>query len=197
MCECLNCPFEKSEGPILYQIHVSVHPHSSFSGFLKACKEIGVEGIIMKNHGIGEVKWDLFTSSTVKQQFFDEMNSIADQLTDKGFKVVRKKVETVPWNPLIESFPNGYWETHYHHPRLPYLTFGSLVSPMASEIGVSSKRDNSKSFITLRSNDLEVHNKMKPILEERFPNSVKAITEYALFDSNRGHDDSWINIWKI
>ena len=50
---------------------------------------------------------------------YEEANRIANELTSFGYKVVRKKIETVPWHPAAPTFntgepiPNGcYFESH-------------------------------------------------------------------------------------
>ena len=65
---------------------------------------------------------DVMTSSKHfgdNRSAYEEANRIANELTSFGYKVVRKKIETVPWHPAAPTFktgepiPNGcYFESH-------------------------------------------------------------------------------------
>jgi hypothetical protein len=65
---------------------------------------------------------DVMTSSKHfgdNRSAYEEANRIANKLSSFGYKVVRKKIETVPWHPAAptlntgEPIPNGcYFESH-------------------------------------------------------------------------------------
>lgn len=53
---------------------------------------------------------DVMTSSKHfgdNRSAYEEANRIANKLTSFGYKVVRKKIETVPWHPAAPVIPTG------------------------------------------------------------------------------------------
>ena len=75
--------------------------------FKKSCKDIGVKPIVLDLENSGEsVMKDVMTSSHIvgnNTSAYKECARIVKQLEWKGFKVVRKKIETVPWHPAAPS----------------------------------------------------------------------------------------------
>ncbi len=117
--------------PLPYEIHITVKFEEIIrSGndyfipdFKEACNEVGVKSIVLdleNTHG-GSLK-DVMTSSKFygdNRSVYEETQRIVDFLKHKGFKVIREKVETVPWHPgspdgkIRKEMPkNCYFESH-------------------------------------------------------------------------------------
>lgn len=119
--------------PLPFEIHITVNTSDEWDGkatlfgfeiehFRNTCDEIGVKPIVLDLEiKEGSIK-DVMTSSKHfgdNRSAYEEANRIANELTSFGYKVVRKKIETVPWHPAAPTFktgepiPNGcYFESH-------------------------------------------------------------------------------------
>ena len=117
---------EKSEFPLPFEIHVTIDGSDiDIDQYKEDCKEIGVKPIVLDleiNNG-STIK-DVMTSSDIfgdNRSAFDECESICNDLSNMGYNVIRKKIETVPWHPAVpqkddpsgNKLPNGcYFESH-------------------------------------------------------------------------------------
>jgi len=121
----------KEEGatfPLPFEIHITVdlekllETNFTIDNFREDCKSIEVKPIVLDlEMKEGSIK-DVMTSSKHfgdNRSAYEEANRIANKLTSFGYKVVRKKIETVPWHPAAPTFntgepiPNGcYFESH-------------------------------------------------------------------------------------
>jgi len=121
--------------PLPFEIHVTVDASEmrdpimgdsksfDLEQFKLACKDIGVKPIVIDLEINGQVDiQDVMTSSKHfgdNRSAYEESIRILGRLEDYGFKVVRNKIETVPWHPATptittgEPIPNGcYFESH-------------------------------------------------------------------------------------
>jgi len=113
--------------PLPYEIHVTVDTESfvytgGLEDFKSDCNEIGVKPIVLDLEMKEGTLKDVMTSSKHfgdNRTAYEEANHIANKLTSFGYKVVRNKIETVPWHPAAPTFktgepiPNGcYFESH-------------------------------------------------------------------------------------
>jgi NTP pyrophosphatase (non-canonical NTP hydrolase) len=113
--------------PLPYEIHVTVDTSENFfecdiDGFKSKCQEIDVKPIVLDLEMKEGTLKDVMTSSKHfgdNRTAYEEANRIANKLTSLGYKVVRNKIETVPWHPAAPTFntgepiPNGcYFESH-------------------------------------------------------------------------------------
>ena len=113
--------------PLPYEIHVTVDTSENFfecdiDGFKSKCQEIDVKPIVLDLEMKEGTLKDIMTSSKHfgdNRTAYEEANRIANKLTSFGYKVVRNKIETVPWHPAAPTFktgepiPNGcYFESH-------------------------------------------------------------------------------------
>lgn len=116
--------------PLPYEIHVTVDAESfvytgGLEDFKTDCNEIGVKPIVLDLEMKEGTLKDVMTSSKHfgdNKSVYEEANRIANKLTSFGYKVVRNKIETVPWHPAAptsntfyvgEVIPNGcYFESH-------------------------------------------------------------------------------------
>jgi len=121
--------------PLPFEIHVTVDASEmrdpimgdsksfDLEQFKLACKDIGVKPIVIDLEINSQVDiQDVMTSSKHfgdNRSAYEESIRILGRLEDYGFKVVRNKIETVPWHPATptittgEPIPNGcYFESH-------------------------------------------------------------------------------------
>jgi hypothetical protein len=199
MCgQCTNCGMVDTN-KIVYQIHVTVDPSTNPFEFKQICWELKVKPVMVFNRGAGH---DLITSSIVEDNPYDAMLDIAKKLEEKGFNVVRQKIETVPWNPKIEGMKthNSYYEAHF--------TVKTVDITDAEEVGFIAEQHGAKlsfnaqhkytTYVTLRDREADrdtFYKKfqalLKNLLDFQFEVS-KVITEFAVFDSNPDHDMVWM-----
>lgn len=129
----LQAKEEQATFPLPYEIHVTVEADSfleSISEFKEDCKDIGVKPIVIDLEiNDGSILKDVMTSSKFfgdNRTAYEESERIVKSLRDKGYKVVRNKIESVPWHPAApqdkdkdhplwhgDPIPNGcYFESH-------------------------------------------------------------------------------------
>jgi len=126
---------EKANFPLPFEIHVTVDAIEmrdplmcdsyafDLDQFKLACQDIGVKPIVidLEINGESDIQ-DVMTSSKHfgdNRSAYEESVRILNRLEDYGFKVVRNKIESVPWHPAAptvktgEPIPNGcYFESH-------------------------------------------------------------------------------------
>ena len=119
---------EAATFPLPFEIHITVDAESysienfGLEEFKSDCVEINVKPIVLDLEMKEGTLKDVMTSSKHfgdNRSAYEEANRIANELTSFGYKVVRKKIETVPWHPAAPTFntgepiPNGcYFESH-------------------------------------------------------------------------------------
>jgi NTP pyrophosphatase (non-canonical NTP hydrolase) len=128
---------EKAEFPLPFEIHVTVDMERIVDGdddstndkklffedLKKQCSSIGVKPIIIDLEiNDGSVIKDIMTSSKHfgdNRSAYEESERICSELTRRGYKVVRNKIESVSWHPAApavstgKEIPNGcYFESH-------------------------------------------------------------------------------------
>ena len=144
----LQAKEEEATFPLPFEIHVTVDVElevgegdvlnswsGSISEFKDDCKEIGVKPIVIDLEiNDGSILKDVMTSSKHfgdNRSAYEESERIVRALSSRGYKVVRNKIETVPWHPAVpqnkdkgEPIPNGcYFESH----------IGIIISPEEKE----------------------------------------------------------------
>ena len=106
---------EQATFPLPFEIHVTIEADSfleSISEFKEDCKSIGVKPIVIDLEiNDGSIIKDVMTSSKFfgdNRTAYEESERIVRELKDMGYKVVRNKIETVPWHPAApqNSDPN-------------------------------------------------------------------------------------------
>ena len=114
---------EKAEFPLPFEIHVTVEAPRYIDKFKDACSKIEVKPIVIDLEiNDGSVIKDVMTSSKHfgdNRSAYEESKRICKELELQGFKVLRNKIESVPWHPAApthctgEEIPNGcYFESH-------------------------------------------------------------------------------------
>jgi NTP pyrophosphatase (non-canonical NTP hydrolase) len=131
----LQAKEEKAEFPLPFEIHVTVDATEmrdpimfdtksfDLEIFKQACSDIKVKPIVinLEINGESDIE-DVMTSSKHfgdNRSAYEESERIANELKEYGFKVVRNKIESVPWHPAApvisngKEIPNGcYFESH-------------------------------------------------------------------------------------
>jgi NTP pyrophosphatase (non-canonical NTP hydrolase) len=114
---------EKAEFPLPFEIHVTVESPKDIDGFKDVCSLIEVKPIVIDLEiNDGSVIKDVMTSSKHfgdNRTAYEESKRICRELELQGFKVLRNKIESVPWHPAApvistgKEIPNGcYFESH-------------------------------------------------------------------------------------
>lgn len=119
----LQASEEKAEFPLPFEIHVTIESPSSIDKFKKACSLIEAKPIVIDLEiNDGSIIKDVMTSSKHfgdNRTAYEESKRICRELELQGFKVLRNKIESVPWHPAApvistgKEIPNGcYFEAH-------------------------------------------------------------------------------------
>lgn len=191
----LQAAEEESEFPLPFEIHVTVDMERIVDGdgdsangkklffedFKKQCLSIGVKPIVIDLEiNDGSIIKDVMTSSKHfgdNRTAYEESIRIVSELGKRGYKVVRNKIESVPWHPAApvistgKDIPNGcYFESHIGVTIYPFqkdelnefvkstLTNGRLIglsgNSKLSQNFFKKSKDGSKfvNMLTYRSN---------------------------------------------
>ncbi len=196
-----------------YEIHITVAQAPSYEQFLIDCKDIGVKAVVLDLHtkASGIIK-DVMTSSTMigtNQTVIEEVDRITAELEARSYRVVRQKIETVPWHPHTgnERSDDNYFESHIpvtigegevEYDKLKYLIKrypGCHLSHNAL------KKHNDGTIImmvTMRHNDCNHEDFVKRVNQlraglagEGYDISPKDMVEWAIYDNNISHDNDW------
>lgn len=197
-----------------YEIHITVSHAPSYEEFLLDCKDIGVKAVVLDLHtkASGVIK-DVMTSSTMvgtNESVIDEVDRITVALEGKGYRVVRQKIETVPWHPhtCSERTDDNYFEAHIpvtigdgdvEYDKLKYL---SKRYPGCHLSRNALKKHNDGTVImmvTMRHNDCSHEDFIKRVNQlraglvgEGYDISPKDMVEWAIYDNNIMHDGEWM-----
>lgn len=216
---------EKATFPLPFEIHVTVSTDEiDIDKFKSSCSIIEVKPIVLDLEINGEqpIK-DVMTSSKHfgdNKSAYLECERIAYELGLHGYKVVRKKIETVPWHmqaPMIletDKIQNGcYFESHigvtiYPDQKIELDDFikNIQLTSMSGSVKLSQNffkksKDGNKfiNMLTYRSNKCGRHkfesevNNIKELLVNNNFNYEKVEVEYAIYDTNINHDSKWIS----
>lgn len=210
---CDNCVMSnkqiKESTP--YQIHLSVDSNDEMSGllpeeFTNICSKLGIEGLVVSNIMKDKTSiLDMFTNVVIYgtlDEAFMKIALLKASLKNYGIKVIREKIETHPYNPIITG--TGYYERHY---KLIDSDYDTVVRVMryfwsSNNVGLSENLNTKKVMLTIRSRSESLthfDNKCNTLINGYTNNSwikkiVKdnPITEYAIYDSKI--DNEWISI---
>jgi NTP pyrophosphatase (non-canonical NTP hydrolase) len=220
----LQASEEKAEFPLPFEIHVTIESPSSIDKFKQSCSSIEVKPIVIDLEiNDGSIIKDVMTSSKHfgdNRTAYEESKRICGELELQGFKVLRNKIESVPWHPAApvistgKEIPNGcYFEAHIGVTIYPdqKSELNDFVKSLTGLIDLSGfaklsqnffkkSKDGSKfvNMLTYRSNicgspkfKLEVEG-IKHLLQEEGFEFEKVEVEYAVYDTNVTHDAKWI-----
>jgi NTP pyrophosphatase (non-canonical NTP hydrolase) len=222
----------KGKFPLPFEIHVTVEmpkpwfpiDNESAKNFLghtidkfkEVCGEIKVKPIILDlERGYDVVMVDMMTASvhygdnTSAQK---EVDRITSELKDKGYNVLRAKIETVPWHPAAPSAFDQDYEAPEHTYFESHLRVITTRDRREELLDIAKRRNAHLSrnwfkkmkddqyiiMMTLREYDevregfeLLVSNLKEDLELEDFVVD-KAEIEFALYDTNNDHDSKWI-----
>lgn len=190
-----------------FEVHITVKEVEDLESFKSVCAEIGVKPIILDLYGTQTIK-DVMTSSNfcgTTRGGLEYAKEIGQRLRDKGFDVLREKVETVPWHPAAQIKPirePGYFEAHFafHAPTDQLKQFcldrNIHLSRNTMKVGQNSKvmgtyrvdaAQTTPARFLAEVDDIAAVAKSKGHHIDKIPH-----TEYALHDTNETHDSAWI-----
>lgn len=206
----------RAKYPVPYEIHVTVDVGSRLPEFREACTEAKVKPILLDLHlKDGGLMKDLMTSSVFvgnNRTVFDELRRISIFLKDKGFNVLREKIETVPWHPAAPSRthqrtqmpPNCYFECHLNV-WCTQEREGDLDA-IAKKHNAHKSRNAWKRYddgtytimVTYRDYDTVYEDfrvnveALKSSLHNLNFHVEKEIVEFSVYDSKVSHDAAWL-----
>ena len=210
--------------PIPYEIHITVDMKRDRLGqagpnvedFKIDCDLLKVKPILLDLHLNGkEPIKDMMTSSVHignNRSAFEEMKRIVNGLTDLDYKVIREKIETVPWHPAAPSIkhekpimpPHCYFECHFNI-ITPIARVGEL-DELAKRLHFHKSRNILKKITDDVVTTMVTHRRprspyedvrhdidnFKKKFEENGFEIEKEIIEFSIYDSKVSHDATWI-----
>lgn len=204
----------KIDDKVPYEIHVTVSTNR-IKFFQNECKKIGVKPIVLALQTEDGEFQDVMTSSVHvgnNRSAYQEMKRISFNLLT-NFKVVREKIETVPWHPAAPSneqenpvMPKDcYFESHVGvilENEDDYEELKTIASTCSSHLSrnVFKKHDDGTSTIMItyrskstRENFQENLDWLVLELERAEFKTEKVITEFSIYDTKESHDAAWLN----
>lgn len=209
---------DKMSYPIPFEIHVTIKDPKNIEQFKQDCQLIGVKPIVLdlQNNNSETVMMDVMTSSVFygdNPGAYNKAWEITYFLKEKGYNVVRQKIETLPWHPAAPSAKhanpvmpkNCYFESH-----VQIVTTQDRRKDL-EDIATKNNSHLSRNFfkkisdnqyiimITLRKREgtyedflLELENLKNDLAEKGFEYK-KLEVEFSIYDTNLSHDYNWIN----
>lgn len=208
------------EFPLPYEIHITVSAKEGeidnefIEHFKTACQELNVKPISLDlENKSGESLKDVMTSSRFigdNRSVYEEVQRIKNGLEYRRFKVVREKVETVPWHPGSpkksgDKMPkNCYFEAHIgciiSEEQKEQLNFITKSHNAHLSRNAFKKLEDGKfvNMVTLRNyggtkNDFDCD--VKTLSSKLKSNKIsfeKIITEFCIYDTKVSHDYLWL-----
>jgi len=209
---------EKSD-LMLYEIHITVNAETGIDieEFKKDCKDANVKPIVLalQNQTGEKVMNDVMTSSKLfghNGEAFDEMKRISNFLFEKGYNVIREKIEAAYWHPKapFKEFgdtkmpENCYFECHFG------VNCNDEVLPILSEIAKETDSHLSKNafkvnddgsytiMLTYRSYTqmyedfrAQLDYILSLLKKDRF-SVEKEVVEFSIYDTKINHDQKWL-----
>jgi hypothetical protein len=192
-----------------FEVHLTLPSITPTQEFLEVCKEVGCKPIILDLDGEQQVT----TSSVYKcdlQDIGGHAEKLVNRFKEKGYEVIRTKIETVPWHPVAKAHQltkrnNCYFESHmtyelYSADQLYRLRYYSSQYGMhLSKNALKHDAKTIKIMGTIRSYDnLDTHNYKLQMVTSFVRNNtnlhpVKQVTEFAIMDTNTALDSNWMN----
>lgn len=212
-----------SGGKIPYEIHVTVPNTTDIETFRAACIDLQIKPIFLdlELNDQSAIK-DYMTSSVYLGDnggAIREVERIALGLEAKGFTVVRKKVETVPWHPaapsdndLVQEMPKDcYFESHFGikclnidrpalEGRLNMLSKMGFDLHLSKNIFKKAKDGTPVVMSTYRKYDgtFELFKSNVDLIEKDLVDSGwevdKVIIEFSIYDTKVKHDQAWLQV---
>lgn len=187
-----------------FEIHITVDAASSLNNFTRDCHAMGVKPIVLDLYVDDQPIGDVMTSSTMRGSLDDalaEARSQSEGLTALGYRVLREKIETVPWHPAAKVHsPEGYFETHF-----AFATVGDDLRAYCAMKGIHLSRNKMKigakaslmgtyrRHCTRGEFDQDYQDILREITARGFNLTKEPEIEYSIYDTKETHDSMWIN----
>ena len=202
-----------------YEIHITVNAEDGIDiqKYKEDCAEIGVKPIVLalQDQSCTKVMDDVMTSSKIvgnNGEAFSEMMRISNALSDKGYKVIRNKIEASYWHPKAPFkkagdtvMPEGcYFECHFNvectSDKLTELSSIAKANQChLSQNAFKMKNDGTFTIMmTYRSytqmfEDFNEHlDAIKYVLNAYSFPIEKEIVEFSIYDTRITHDAKWL-----
>lgn len=203
-----------------YEIHVTIDGSTGLfvDKFKSDCRDLGVKPIVLalQDTASNKVMTDVMTSSTMlakaSGEVFTEMARISAGLRERGYRVVREKIEAAWWHPRAPFSVDGqttmpkdcYFECHFNvactEERRPALAaIAKSCDCHLSQNAFKTFADGSFTvMLTYRSYDkmfeqFEEHLKeVKLALTAEKFKWEKEIVEFSIYDTKVSHDAKWL-----
>jgi NTP pyrophosphatase (non-canonical NTP hydrolase) len=206
---------------IPFEIHITVGGLGiNRTDFAAICSTLNVKALVLELHNkTGENQFDVQTSSFHKgtnRTAYEEMKRISMGLRRADYRVIREKIETVPWHPAApqssgEMPASCYFETHFvvaiekrfYENLLESLSERFVPESFEYVVGFSKNQFKNideeavKLIVTGRSRltarwHREADNHVKQRISKTKARIIETMTEFAVYDTNVSHDDGWI-----
>jgi NTP pyrophosphatase (non-canonical NTP hydrolase) len=202
-----------------YEIHITVNTEDGIDiqKYKEDCVEIGVKPIVLalQDQTATKVMDDVMTSSKLvgnNGEAFNEMMRISKALSNKGYKVIRNKIEASYWHtkaPFREAgditMPEGcYFECHFNvectDKKLVELTL--IAKDTQCHLSQNAFKINADDTFTIMmtyrsyTQMFEDFNEHLDIIKHYLNTSgfplEKEIIEFSIYDTRITHDAKWL-----
>lgn len=197
-----------------YEIHITVRCKTEdIDKFKSDCVAIGVKPIVLdlQSNSGASVMQDVMTSSKyIGESPLIALSVVEQNLYSLGYEILRKKLETTPYNLAVPTVLNGdkvgpdcYFESHLQIETTPdrLLELQSICQTNDVHLSRNIFKEMGMNIIimaTLRKYDgwieqfsHEVDKFYIALLKSGFY-AKKIEVEYAIYDSNVHHDKEWV-----
>ena len=195
--------------PFPFEVHLTLSSITPTQEFLEVCKELECKPIILDLDGEQQVT----TSSVYKcdlQDIGGHADALANSFKRKGYEVIRKKIETVPWHPIARCYvpknkvDDCYFESHLTYELRSYAElddlrkYAALYHMHISRNALKPMRNTIKIMGTIRTyGSCASHNDRVAVTSAYITNStklkpIKSVTEFAIMDTNTALDNNWM-----
>lgn len=201
-----------------YELHVTVEEASSLENFRRVCAALEVKPVVLDLHtrDQGIIK-DVMTSSVFfgrNAEALTQLEQVSAGLEAAGLKVVRKKIETVPWHPAAPSRMHAnpvmpkdcYFECHFAVKTLDDAPHMAQLAALAKELkchlskNVFKRHEEGRVTVmaTYRSYDgvyEDVKERVDHIASQLKAEGFgvdKELIEFSLYDTKVHHDAGWL-----
>lgn len=201
-----------------YELHVTVEQAGSLEDFRRVCAALEVKPIVLDLHtrDDGVIK-DVMTSSVFfgrNAEALAQLERVSAGLQEAGLKVVRKKIETVPWHPAAPSRMHAnpmmpkdcYFECHFAVKTLDDRPHMDQLAALAKELkchlskNVFKRHEEGKVTVMMTYRTYtgvyeDVKERVQYIARQLKGEGFgvdKELIEFSLYDTKVHHDTEWL-----